>query len=146
MTQLSFGFYDFDCVTEATERNIDEFGKFCADNGILINNAVVNSPDAGIGGSLVSPDDRPKYLARLKDTIKICKDINCHAAITCTGNALSGVPREQQKQCVIDTLKAAAEIAEAEDFTLFVEALKHACSTMKGYFPLGSAEECRRKL
>jgi len=136
---VEFWFYDFDCVTKDTERNLAEFGKFCADNGILINNGVVNSPDASIGGSLLDPDDRPKYLQRLRDTIKVCKDINCHAAITCTGNELPNVPREQQKKCVIDTLKAAAEIAEAENFTLYLEAL-NTLVDHEGYF-LDSAEE-----
>jgi pilus assembly protein CpaF len=105
------------------DRGIAEFGKYCADNNILINNAVVNAPDASIGGSLVDPADRAKYIARLHETIKVCKDINCQAAITCTGNALPGVSYEEQKQCVIDTLKAAAEVAEAENFNLFLESL-----------------------
>ncbi len=136
---VEYWFYDFDCVTQATERALDEFGKFCADNNMLISNAVVNSPDAGIGGSLVDPADRPKYLDRLKDTIKVCKDINCHAAITCTGNERPGVCCEDQKQCVIDTLKAAADIAEAHQFTLYLEAL-NTIVDHEGYF-LGSAEE-----
>lgn len=136
---VEFWFYDFDCVTQAKERNLAEFGKFCADNGIKISNAVVNSPDAGIGGSLVDPADRDKYIARLKDTIRVCKDIDCHAAITCTGNALSGVFFEQQRQCIIDTLKAAAEVAEAEGFTLHLEAL-NTLVDHEGYF-LSSAEE-----
>ena len=136
---VEFWFYDFDCVTKETERGMAEFGKFCADNNILINNAVVNSPDAGIGGSLVDPADRTKYIARLKETIKICKDLNCHAAITCTGNALPGVSLEAQKQCVIDTLKAAAEVAEAANFSLHLEAL-NTLVDHEGYF-LHSAEE-----
>lgn len=136
---VEFWFYDLDCVTKATDRGVAEFGKFCAENNILINNAVVNSPDAGIGGSLLDPADRPKYLQRLKETIKVCKDINCHAAITCTGNALPGVSLAQQKINMIDTLKAAAEIAEAESFSLFVEAL-NTLVDHHGYF-LHSAEE-----
>ncbi len=135
---VEFWFYDFDCVTESSERGIAEFGRFCADNNILINNAVVNSPDAGIGGSLVDSADREKYIQRLKDTIKICKDINCHAAITCSGNVLQGVSRDAMKQNAIDTLKVAAEVAETEKFVLFLEAL-NTTFDHEGYF-VDSAE------
>lgn len=136
---VEFWFYDFDAKKGAGDRDMAAFGSYCADNGILINNAVVNSPDAGIGGSLVDPADRGKYIARLKDTIKVCKDIDCHAAITCTGNALPGVSYAMQKRNVIDTLKAAAEIAEAEDFRLFIEPL-NTLVDHHGYF-LPSAED-----
>ncbi len=135
---VEFWFYDFDCITKDTDRNLAQFGKFCADNNILINNAVVNSPDAGIGGSLVAQEDRDRYLTRLKETIAVCKDINCHAAITCTGNALPAVPIENQRRNAIDTLKAAAEVAEAQDFTLYLEAL-NTLVDHEGYF-LDSAE------
>lgn len=136
---VEFWFYDFDVVKGPGDRNLAEFAKYCADNNMLINNAVVNSPDAGIGGSLVDPADREKYIARLKETIKVCKDINCHSAITCTGNARPGVSLEEQKQSVIDTLKAAAEVAEAENFNLHLEAL-NTLVDHEGYF-LSSAEE-----
>lgn len=135
---VEFWFYDFDTSTGETKRDVAEFGRFCAENGIRINNAVVNSPDAGIGGSLVDPGDRGKYLERLKETIKVCKDIDCHAAITCTGNTLPGVPVESQRQSIIDTLRAAAEVCEAEDFTLFLEPL-NTLVDHEGYF-LDSAE------
>jgi len=131
---VEFWFYDMD-----GDRGIAEFGKFCADNNILINNAVVNAPDASVGGSLVDPADRPKYIERLKETIKVCKDINCHAAITCTGNAMPDAPYEVQFQSVVDTLKAAAEVAEANDFNLVLEPL-NTLVDHQGYF-LSSAEE-----
>lgn len=130
---VEFWFYDMDFVTNETDRGIAAFGKFCADNGILINNAVVNAPDASIGGSLVDPADRPKYIARLKETIQVAKGINCHAAITCTGNTRPGVSFEAQKKSVIDTLKAAAEVAEAESFDLFLEPL-NSLVNHEGYF------------
>ncbi len=120
---IEFWFYDLDVKVGEIDRGISDFGKYCADNGIRINNSVVNSPDSNIGGSLVDPADRDRYLQRLKDTIKVCKDINCHAGITCSGNALDGVSFEEQKKNVADTLKAAAEICEEHNFTLFLEAL-----------------------
>jgi hydroxypyruvate isomerase len=132
---VEFWFYDMGGV----DRGIPAFGKFCADNNMLINNSVVNAPDASIGGSLVDPADRPKYIARVKETIKVCKDINCHAAITCTGNARAAVSYAAQKRSIIDTLKAAAEVAEAERFQLFLEPL-NTLVDHHGYF-LSSAED-----
>jgi hydroxypyruvate isomerase len=131
---VEFWFYDM-----GGDRGIAEFGKWCADHGVLINNAVVNAPDASIGGSLVDPADRSRYIERLRETIKICKDINCHQAITCTGNALPGVSYWAQKRCIIDTLKAAADVCEAENFQLFLEPLNTRVDH-HGYF-LSSAEE-----
>lgn len=136
---VEFWFYDFDPKHGPGDRNLAEFGKYCADNNILINNAVVNSPDAGIGGSLVDPADRDGYIQRLKETIKVCKDINCNAAITCTGNMIPGRSYEEQKLSVIDSLKAAAEVAQAENFKLHLEAL-NTLVDHEGYF-LDSAEE-----
>ncbi|MGQ9580604.1 MAG: TIM barrel protein, partial [Armatimonadota bacterium] len=132
---IEFWFYDMGGI----DRGVSALGKFCAENNILINNAVVNAPDGSIGGSLVDPDDRPRYIARLKETIKVCKDINCHAAITCTGNCRHGVSYYIQKRSVIDTLKAAAEVAEEQDFQLFLEPL-NTLVDHPGYF-LWSAEE-----
>lgn len=138
---VEFWFYDM-----GGDRGIAEFGRFCADNGILINNAVVNAPDASIGGSLVDPADRQGYIARLRETIKVCRDINCPAAITCTGNARAAISYDEQKQSVIDTLKAAADVCEAEQFQLFLEPL-NTLVDHDGYF-LDSAEEggdiCRK--
>ena len=114
------------------DRGIPAFGKFCAENGVLINNS-------SVGGSLVDPADRPNYIARLKETIKVCKGIDCHAAITCTGNARPGVSYAAQKRSIIDTLKAAADVAEAEDFQLFLEPL-NTLVNHHGYF-LSSAED-----
>ncbi|MFQ3549712.1 MAG: TIM barrel protein [Armatimonadota bacterium] len=130
---VEFWFYDLDCVSGNTTRDIDAFGKYCAENGILINNAVVNAPDASIGGSLVDPADRLKYLERLKETINVCKGINVSKAITCTGNAIAGRSLDEQKQSVIDTLKAASEICEKEGFTLFLEPLNTTVDH-EGYF------------
>ncbi len=116
---VEFWFYDMG----GEDRRIGDLAEFCRSKNILINNIVVNSPDAGIGGSLVDVNDRPKYLKRLKDTIAVAKDIGCEKMITCTGNTLDGVSYQEQRQCLIDTLKAAGEIADSEGVTLFLEVL-----------------------
>jgi len=129
---IEFWFYDlkFDrpdigepvSAVEGMKR-VAELAEACRETGIVVNNIVVNSPDAGIGGSLVDPADRPKYLERLKETIKVAKDLNCSKAITCTGNSLPGVSRQEQHKCIVDTLKAAMDIAVPAGFTLLLEPL-----------------------
>ena len=100
----------------------------------IVRPAAIPRPALPVGtAGLVDPADREKYLARLKETIKVCKDIGCNAGITCTGNTLASVSLAEQKQNVIDTLKAAAEIAEAEDFKLYLEAL-NSLVDHEGYF------------
>ena len=126
-------------IIEKGDKGLADLGKFCANNNMRINNVVVATPDGSIGGCLVNPADRDKFLDHLKETIKVCKDINCHAAITCTGNARPGISYSAQKRSIIDTLKAAAEVAEAKDFMLFLEPL-NTLVDHHGYF-LHSAEE-----
>lgn len=115
---IEFWFYDM-----GGDRKIGELASFCRSNDILINNVVVNAPDGSIGGSLVDPADREKYIARLRDTISVAKDIGCSKMITCSGNARAGVCASEQKKSVVETLKSAASIAEAEGITLLLEPL-----------------------
>ncbi|MDO8682273.1 MAG: TIM barrel protein [Armatimonadota bacterium] len=145
---IEFWFYDlkFDRpdmgeMVSAQEgmKRVAELAEALRDTGIIVNDVVVNSPDAGIGGSLVDPADRPKYLERLKETIKVAKDLNCTKMITCTGNARPGVCRGEQHQSVVDTLKAAAEVVAPEGITLVLEPLNTHVDH-DGYF-LDSADE-----
>ena len=131
---IEFWFYDM-----GGDRKIGELASFCRSKNILINNVVANSPDGGIGGSLTDPADRPKYLARVKETIRVAKDIGCTKMITCTGNWRRGVTMTEQKQSVVESLKAATEIAEKEGITLLLEPLNSAVDHA-GYF-LDSADE-----
>jgi hydroxypyruvate isomerase len=129
---IEFWFYDlkFDAPEKGTPvtaqegmKRVAELAEACRETGIVVNDIVVNSPDAGIGGSLVDPADRPKYLERLKETIKVAKDLNCAKMITCTGNARPDVCGCEQSKSIVDTLKAAAEIVTPEGMTLVLEPL-----------------------
>lgn len=131
---IEFWFYDM-----GGDRKIGELASFCRSKDILINNIVANSPDGGIGGSLTDPADRPKYLARVKETIRVAKDIGCTKMITCTGNVREGVSTRDQRKIVVESLKAATEIAEKEGITLLLEPLNTAVNH-PGYF-LDSADE-----
>lgn len=125
---IEFWFYDM-----GGDRKIGELASFCRSKDILINDIVANSPDGSIGGSLTDPADRPKYLARLKETIRVAKDIGCKKIITCTGNSRPGVTLTEHRRSVRDSLRAAADIAEKERITLLLEPL-NSLVDHPGYF------------
>jgi hydroxypyruvate isomerase len=104
-------------------KNIQEISSVCKDLNITITDLVVNSPDGLIGGFLTKPEDRDKYLERLKETIGIAHKLDCKKLITCTGNEITGKTFQQQFDSVAQTLAKAAEIANKEGITLVLEAL-----------------------
>jgi hydroxypyruvate isomerase len=120
----------------------DGFGgmrRACDAAGLRINNIVVNAPDGSIGGSLVDPAERPKYLDRVRLTLDRCRELGCSLAITCTGNAKPGLPGEVQRRSVVDGLRAAGDLAERAGVVLVVEPL-NTLVDHAGYF-LDSPEE-----
>ena len=120
-----------------SKKNIDEIATVCEDLNVVINDIVVNSPDGSIGGFLTKPEDKEKYLERLKETIEIAHKLNCRKLITCTGNEVSGKSFQEQFDSVVNTLGAAAEIARKEGITLVLEAL-NSLVDHPGYFLLSS--------
>lgn len=131
---IEFWFYD-----AGGDRKIGDLASFCRSTGMLINNTVANSPDGGVGGSLTDPADRQRYVERVKETIRVAKDIGCSKLITCTGNLREGVSPTEQRRSVVDSLKAACEVCEKEGITLLLEPLNTAVDHA-GYF-LDSADE-----
>ncbi len=105
----------------------------CDKAGLRINNIVLNSPDGGIGGSLTAAADRPKYLERLKSSLKCCEDLGAGMMITCTGNVQQGVTRRAQRRNMVETLKAAGDVAGKAGATLVVEPL-NSLVDHQGYF------------
>ena len=89
--------------------------------------------------TLTDPAFRSEYLAALKDTIRICKKLNCKTIISQVGNELPDKSRKEQKTSLIEGLKESAKILESTGLTLAVEPLNllvdHA-----GYFLSTSAE------
>ena len=103
-------------------KDIDAIAEACRRHKVKVNDFVVNPPTGEVGGTLVDPKDRRKYLARLADTIAIAKKLRCRKLITCTGNDTGASPRTQCKS-IIDTLRAAAPICEEAGVMLVVEPL-----------------------
>jgi hydroxypyruvate isomerase len=131
---IELWFYDM-----GGDRGIDRLAAVCRERDVVVNDIVVNSPDGNTGGSLVSAEDRATYLDRLRETINVARRLGCSKMITCTGNTLEGVPREQQRRNIVETLSEASKIAADAGMMLVLEAL-NSLVDHAGYF-LDSPDE-----
>jgi len=93
----------------------------------------------GGGGNLVDENARVDFVASVKTAIENAKTLGAKGLIAITGQELESVPREAQKQSIIDGLKEAAKLLEGTGLTMYLEPLNilvdHA-----GYFLYTSAE------
>lgn len=92
----------------------------------------------GNARNLVSAESRDAFMKDLDHTLEVHRVIGNNFATTLTGNVLPDVARPEQKQAVIDNLKAAAEKLEGTELTLVVEPLNPI--NHSGYFLVTSAE------
>ena len=120
-------------------KDISAMAEVVKDLGLEVTNFVVNSPEGENGGWLVKPEDREKYLGRLKELIPLAHRLNCRKLITCTGNKVEDRNHEEQRKSVIDTLSQASKIVEKENIILVLEPL-NTLIDHPGYF-LDSAKE-----
>lgn len=131
--------FDGNACVERMPKNAAAIHEACRATGVRVNNMVVNAPDGSFGGSPVRKEDRARYLERVEEVIAFAKSIDCHKAITCSGNAVEGRSRAEQHACLQEAYGAAATIAARHQFTLLVEPLNthvdHA-----GYFLDSSTE------
>ena len=89
--------------------------------------------------SLVDSTLREDYIKGLKETIQVAKDLGCKNLISQVGNEISGVSREEQRNSLVEGLKACRPILEDEGITLLVEPL-NTLVDHKGYYLYSSAE------
>jgi len=140
---VEFWFHDatFDGSTCAASLAKDPVAirQACEANGVTINNMVVNAPDGSFGGSPVDGSDFGKYIERLHEAIEFSKSINCKMAITCSGNIVDGLSREQMRANLEKAYFEAAKIAEKNNFTLVVEPLNIHVDHV-GYYLSSSSE------
>jgi hydroxypyruvate isomerase len=73
--------------------------------------------------SLVDVKQRDLFLHGLKQTIEACQRLNIKNIISITGNELSDVSREAQRDTMVETLKQCAPLCEKADIVLEVEPL-----------------------
>lgn len=89
--------------------------------------------------SLVDPDLRSAYLKGLLESIEAAKKLGTKTLISQVGDFRESVPREEQRQSLIDGLKEAAPLLETANITLVVEPLNELVDH-KGYFLIRSDE------
>ena len=73
--------------------------------------------------SLVDDSYREAYLTGVRDTIEACRRLGVRSIISQTGNVIDDVPREIQRQTMVETLKRCAPLLEEAGMVLDVEPL-----------------------
>jgi len=76
---------------------------------------------AGVWTGIADPSARDKFLARLRRLVPIAEQLECPGIIVLSGDRVEGLSRERHHQSCIESLKAAAEIAEKNKLTLLLE-------------------------
>jgi len=98
---------------------------------------------AAHGGSsarnLVDPANKDAYVDGLKKSLEVARRLGCSTVIQTTGNAIEGVPRQEQHKSIVEHLKAAAPLVEDAGVTLVLEAL-NTLVDHKGYYLDHTAE------
>jgi hydroxypyruvate isomerase len=69
---------------------------------------------AGLKRGVSVPEYRQELLEELRQTLPVMEKIDCPSMIVLSGNRVSGMPREVQHQCCVDTLKSAAKLVEGK--------------------------------
>ena len=73
--------------------------------------------------SLVDESLRDAYLKGIQQTLEACRILNIRSVISQTGNVLEGIPRDIQRQTMVETLKRCAPLFEEAGIVLEVEPL-----------------------
>jgi hydroxypyruvate isomerase len=69
---------------------------------------------AGLKHGVSLPDHRQRLLEELRQALPIMEQIDCPNMILLSGNRITGMPREAQHRCCIETLKAAADLVQGK--------------------------------
>jgi hydroxypyruvate isomerase len=83
--------------------------------------------------NLVDAGKRDEYVDGLKQTIEACRVLGVRSIITQTGNEMEGVPRDTQREAMVETLKRCAPLCEEAGVVLEVEPL-NGLVNHKGHF------------
>lgn len=99
--------------------------------GVLVVN---KKPDVNaLGCSLVDPDERAGFLRELELCAAAARQVECSRLEVLSGNERPGVPRSEQLDCAVETLKSAVPLLESEGKTAVVEFLNTSVDH-PGYF------------
>jgi hydroxypyruvate isomerase len=127
-------------------KNAAQVRKTADKAGVVLTNAVIGSPDGGIGGGLTNPKNRKQWLERTEATLEVCREAGIGAAIVCTGDKIIGMPAGQMRRSVMKGIEETVRKAEKHGITLFLEALNDKIDH-PDYFLTSSdegAEICRK--
>jgi hydroxypyruvate isomerase len=116
---------------EAMRRDLDRLG---IEMGIFVAN-----PKGWNEAGLVHPEQRPAFLAQIRQAIEYHGVIGNRFCTVITGPEDRSQPRGVQRQRVIEGLKAAAELLEPTGLTIVIEPLNHLVDHA-GYFLVTSDE------
>lgn len=72
---------------------------------------------------LNDPARREEYLQGLKESVCAAKRLGCSRLISQVGQAIEGVDRQAQHDCIVEGLRACASILEKENIELVIEPL-----------------------
>jgi len=89
--------------------------------------------------SIVDQCATSSFLRAVEDSTKIAHELDSETLIVTTGNELKGVPRSQQHEGIVKSLKGAAATVEKEKVTLVLEPL-NVLVDHKGYYLSSSSE------
>ena len=84
-------------------------------------------------GHLVDPATREEFLRGVRETIPVAQRLGTRTLIVVVGDAREGIPAAEQRQAIVDALRAAAPLAEAGGVTLALEPLNTVVDHV-GYF------------
>ena len=128
----------FDTIDNFDWRNPDLFRlyqeglkRYDLGAGVLVVN---KKPDVNaLGCSLVDPGERDGFLQELELCAAAAGKVDCSRLEVLSGNQRPGVPRSEQMDCAVETMKAALPLLEAEGMTAVVEFLNTSVDH-PGYF------------
>ena len=107
----------------------NKLGLQCA---CLVGNRSVNPKGMG----LCDPAERAGFLAEIQASIEAAKRFESNQLIVLTGNRVPGMPREQQRNSIVEGLKRASDLASDAGIRLIVEIL----NTLTKVEPLNAIE------
>ena len=128
----------FDTCDNFPWRDADEFAvyaeglrRYGLGAGVLVIN---KHPDVNaLGCSLNDPADREGFLRELERCIAAAETVACDRLEVLSGNTIPGVPRAEQLQSCVETLRAAIPLLERRRMTAVVEML-NSTEEHPGYF------------
>jgi hydroxypyruvate isomerase len=112
------GFRNVELVGEYKKWSEEEFRRANAQRREL---GISFTTTAGLAHGVADPSAREAFLADLRAELPLMEKLECPAIIVMSGNRVEGLAPEAQHASCVEGLKRAAEIAEKNGITLWLE-------------------------